>query len=318
MVTTDIEDESRFALLAAAARGGRGRRRAVAIAARGEVWGVLGAHARAPRRFAPDELDFLRAVANVVSSAVDRNLVEAEMRHRALHDPLTALPNRALALDRLEGALARRRRDGRAVAVLLADLDQFKLVNDSLGHAAGDDLLVALAPRLHDAVRPSDTVARIGGDEFLVVCEQLDGAHEAIRVAERVAQAIDAADRARRRASTSSRRASASPSPRAPTRCPTTCCATPTPRCTAPRSAAAAASSCSTTCCASACCCGCARRTSCAAGSSTTSCASSTSRWSSSTSGSGHRGRGARALAASRARAARPGRVHPGRRGLRA
>jgi diguanylate cyclase (GGDEF)-like protein len=126
----------------------------------------------------------------VISSAVDRNRVEAEVRHRALHDPLTALPNRALALDRLEGALARRRRDGRAVAVLLADLDQFKLVNDSLGHAAGDDLLVALAPRLHDAVRPSDTVARLGGDEFLVVCEQLDGAHEAIRVAERVAQAI--------------------------------------------------------------------------------------------------------------------------------
>ena len=130
-------------------------------------------------------------MANVISSAVDRNLVEAEVRHRALHDPLTGLPNRALALDRLEGALARRRRDGRAVAVLLADLDQFKLVNDSLGHAAGDDLLIALAPRLHDAVRPSDTVARLGGDEFLVVCEQLDGAHEAIRVAERVAQAIN-------------------------------------------------------------------------------------------------------------------------------
>ena len=121
---------------------------------------------------------------------MDRNLVDEEVRHRALHDPLTGLPNRALALDRLEGALARRRRDGRAVAVLLLDLDQFKLVNDSLGHAAGDDLLVAMAPRLHDAVRPSDTVARLGGDEFLVVCEQLDGAREAIRVAERVAHAV--------------------------------------------------------------------------------------------------------------------------------
>ena len=161
------------------------------IAARGGAWGVLGAHARTPRRFAPDEADFLRSVANVVSSAVDRNRVDEEVRHRAMHDPLTGLPNRALALDRLEGALARRRRDGRAVAVLLADLDQFKLVNDSMGHRAGDDLLVALAPRLHDAVRPSDTVARLGGDEFLVVCEQLDGPHEAIRVAERVAQAIN-------------------------------------------------------------------------------------------------------------------------------
>ncbi|HKH18368.1 MAG TPA: diguanylate cyclase, partial [Solirubrobacteraceae bacterium] len=190
VVTTDIATEPRFAFPAVLAEAGAVSGVSVAIAARGEVWGVLAAHARATRRFATDEADFIGAVANVVSSAVDRNLVEAEVRHRALHDPLTSLPNRALALDRLEGALARRRRDGRAVAVLLADLDQFKLVNDSLGHAAGDELLVALAPRLHDAVRPSDTVARLGGDEFLVVCEQLDGAHEAIRVAERVAQAI--------------------------------------------------------------------------------------------------------------------------------
>jgi diguanylate cyclase (GGDEF)-like protein/PAS domain S-box-containing protein len=191
VVTTDVTEEERFKLPVALADAGAAAGVTVAIAARGEVWGVLGAHSRTPRRFAADEADFLGAVANVISSAVDRNIVEAQVRHRALHDPLTGLPNRALALDRLEGALARRRRDGRAVAVLLADLDQFKLVNDSLGHAAGDDLLVALAPRLHDAVRPSDTVARLGGDEFLVVCEQLDGAHEAIRVAERVAQAIN-------------------------------------------------------------------------------------------------------------------------------
>jgi diguanylate cyclase (GGDEF)-like protein/PAS domain S-box-containing protein len=191
VVTTDVAEEERFKLPVALADAGAAAGVTVAIAARGGVWGVLGAHSRAPRRFAPDEADFLGAVGNVISSAVDRNLVEAEVRHRALHDPLTGLPNRALALDRLEGALARRRRDGRAVAVLLADLDQFKLVNDSLGHAAGDDLLVALAPRLNDAVRPSDTVARLGGDEFLVVCEQLDGPHEAIRVAERVAQAIN-------------------------------------------------------------------------------------------------------------------------------
>ncbi|MEZ0291282.1 MAG: diguanylate cyclase, partial [Solirubrobacteraceae bacterium] len=191
VVTADVEQETRFrfsgALLDAGARAGV----TAAIASRNGPWGVLGAHTTAPREFAPDEVDFLRAVANVISSAVDRSRVDEEVRHRAMHDPLTGLPNRALALDRLEGALARRRRDGRAVAVLLADLDQFKLVNDSMGHQAGDDLLVALAPRLHDAVRPSDTVARLGGDEFLVVCEQLDGPHEAIRVAERVAQAIN-------------------------------------------------------------------------------------------------------------------------------
>jgi diguanylate cyclase (GGDEF)-like protein/PAS domain S-box-containing protein len=190
VVTADVEDEPRFGFPPALADAGARAGIAVNIVARGGVWGVLGAHAAAPRRFVPDEADFLGAVANVVSSAVDRNIVDAEVRHRALHDPLTGLPNRALALDRLEGALARRRRDGRAVAVLLADLDQFKLLNDSLGHKAGDDLILALAPRLHDAVRPSDTVARLGGDEFLIVCERLEGAHEAIRVAERVAQAI--------------------------------------------------------------------------------------------------------------------------------
>ena len=189
-VRTDEEEAADFVLPAPLAAAGVVSGVTVPVAARDAAWGVLGAHCRTEREFGPDEIDFLRAVANVISSAVERHLVEEEIRHRALHDPLTTLPNRALALDRLEGALARRRRDGRAVAVLLLDLDQFKLVNDSLGHSAGDELLVALAPRLHDAVRPSDTVARLGGDEFLIVCEQLDGAREAIRVAERVAQAV--------------------------------------------------------------------------------------------------------------------------------
>jgi diguanylate cyclase (GGDEF)-like protein len=160
------------------------------ISGRDGPWGALTAHSQRPRHFASDETDFLAAVANVVSGAVDRHHTEEEVRHAALHDSLTGLPNRTLGLDRLEGALARRRRDGRDVAVLLLDLDLFKLVNDSYGHGIGDDLLVTLAPRLHDAVRPSDTVARLGGDEFLVVCEQLDGAHDAIQVAERVAHAV--------------------------------------------------------------------------------------------------------------------------------
>ena len=146
VVTVDADAEPRFGFPAALAAVGARAGIAVNIVARGGVWGVLGAHATAPRRFTSDEADFMRAVANVVSSAVDRNIVDAEVRHRALHDPLTGLPNRALALDRLEGALARRRRDGRAVAVLLADLDQFKPLNDSLGHEAGDELLVAVAP----------------------------------------------------------------------------------------------------------------------------------------------------------------------------
>ena len=162
----------------------------VRLRARGEAWGLLGVYSRARRTFVPDEAEFLAAVANVVSGAVERHLVEEEIRHRVLHDPLTGLPNRTLALDRLASALARRQRDGGMVAVLLLDLDQFKLVNDSLGHDAGDELLTRLAPRLHDAVRPADTVARLGGDEFLVICEDLDGPRAAIQVAERLAVAV--------------------------------------------------------------------------------------------------------------------------------
>jgi len=91
------------------------------------------------------------------------------MAHRVLHDPLTDLPNRTLFFDRLGLALARLRRNQTSIAVLFIDLDDFKVVNDSLGHGAGDKLLVELAARLRDAMRPSDTIARFGGDEFVVL-----------------------------------------------------------------------------------------------------------------------------------------------------
>jgi diguanylate cyclase (GGDEF)-like protein/PAS domain S-box-containing protein len=190
MIIEDAWDPEAPEVAALLRRRGVASGMTVQISGRDGPWGALTAHSQRPRRFAADETHFLAAVANVVSGAVDRHHTEEEVRHAALHDALTGLPNRTLALDRLEGALARRRRDGRDVAVLLLDLDLFKLVNDSYGHGIGDDLLVTLAPRLHDAVRPSDTVARLGGDEFMVVCEQLDGARDAIQVAERVAQAV--------------------------------------------------------------------------------------------------------------------------------
>ena len=106
-----------------------------------------------------------------MGSAIERGAREETAVHRSLHDPLTGLPNRELFADRLALTLARARRGGPPPAVLIADLDQFKLINDSLGHQAGDELLRAVAPRLASAVRDTDTVARFGGDEFVVLCD---------------------------------------------------------------------------------------------------------------------------------------------------
>ena len=116
----------------------------------------------------------MRAVASILGTALVRLRSEERMRHEALHDPLTGLANRTLLRDRLEHALARSARDGTETGVLFIDLDEFKHVNDRLGHAAGDAVLTELGQRLVHAVRPADTVARLGGDEFVVVCEAID------------------------------------------------------------------------------------------------------------------------------------------------
>jgi diguanylate cyclase (GGDEF)-like protein len=109
----------------------------------------------------------------------------------ALHDSLTGLPNRALLQDRLTVALAQARREHRRVAVLFCDLDRFKVINDSLGHEAGDEVLRQVARRLEAVVRPGDTVARFGGDEFVFCCENVGGAAEAVRIAERIGRELE-------------------------------------------------------------------------------------------------------------------------------
>ncbi len=155
-------------------------------------WGMLSVAPRAALGPAAagerpeEEMAFLRSLVNVLAAAIERTRREQQIRHQALHDPLTGLPNRALLMNLLEHALERGRRTGGTVAVLLLDLDNFKLINDGLGHAAGDEVLAALAPRLRDVVREVDTVARFGGDEFVVVAEDLEDDLEAIGVAGRL------------------------------------------------------------------------------------------------------------------------------------
>jgi diguanylate cyclase (GGDEF)-like protein/PAS domain S-box-containing protein len=133
------------------------------------------------------DVDGLPSIVAVISDITELKRSEERLIHSALHDALTDLPNRALFMDRLGHAVdrARRRRDYR-FAVLFLDLDRFKVVNDSLGHTVGDQLLVGIARRLEACLRPGDTVARLGGDEFTILLEDIVDASDATRVAERI------------------------------------------------------------------------------------------------------------------------------------
>jgi diguanylate cyclase (GGDEF)-like protein len=130
-----------------------------------------------------------QALRQALLFALERKRSEVQLAHRALQDPLTGLPNRTLFVDRLGLALDRARRTGLVTAVLFLDVDGFKLINDTLGHAAGDRVLTAMGGRLRSVLRPMDTVARFGGDEFTFLFEDLSDAAEALTIAERVRQA---------------------------------------------------------------------------------------------------------------------------------
>ena len=120
----------------------------------------------------------------------ERKQLEARLEHEAAHDPLTGLPNRTLLIHHLETTLHRSRRTGGITAALFVDLDRFKLVNDALGHAAGDELLVLFSRRLHSVMRGSDLAARTGGDEFVIICSDLAEANEAEIIAGRIADSL--------------------------------------------------------------------------------------------------------------------------------
>ncbi|ACM05661.1 PAS domain-containing protein [Thermomicrobium roseum] len=156
----------------------------------GNVLGTVALYASEPRGPQPNEERLLELATQLAALALERWQESEELRHRAFHDPLTGLPNRLLFLDRLEHAVARADRDGGGIAVLFLDLDDFKRVNDTWGHAVGDVVLQEAAARLSRQVRAGDTVARFAGDEFTVLLDGVTGEHDVRVVTERLLAAL--------------------------------------------------------------------------------------------------------------------------------
>lgn len=186
VIVEDLRGEARFTGPPLLFEHGVVSGMSVIIQGKERPFGVLGAHTIRKRAFTKDDINFLQAVANVVGLAVERKQAEEMIEHMAYHDLLTDLPNRRLFRDRLEQAMAHARRDRRIVAVLYADLDRFKHINDTLGHDIGDLLLQAVARRMTDSVRGADTVARVGGDEFTIILADLARAQDAGHVARKL------------------------------------------------------------------------------------------------------------------------------------
>lgn len=159
---------------------------AVPILQGGRPWGALSLHSLKQRNYSEDDVAFLEAISSVLSYAQRRIGIENEIRHQALHDSLTGLPNRLLAQDRLQHAIETLHGEGALVAVLILDLDDFKTVNDSMGHDNGDRLLQDFVPRLREYVHEGDTVARLGGDEFMILCEDAKSPLDAVDLATQI------------------------------------------------------------------------------------------------------------------------------------
>jgi diguanylate cyclase (GGDEF)-like protein len=139
----------------------------------------------------PFEMDGTTAVQVVIRDVTEKKKQDEYIRYLALHDKLTGLPNRELLADRILKAMKRRGRDSLKNAVIYLDLDAFKPINDTLGHDAGDKALQEIAVRLEDSIRASDTAARIGGDEFVILLEGVTGLEEISAVAERILEKIN-------------------------------------------------------------------------------------------------------------------------------
>ena len=164
---------------------------AAPLFAGGEVIGSLGLASRdLNRAYTTRDQQVLLALAEHASLAVNHARALEDVVHEAFHDSLTGMPNRALFIDRVSHALTRAERSSAPIGVLVLDLDDFKTINDSLGHGAGDALLVQVATRLESQLRPSDTIARLGGDEFAILLEELPEPGDAGRAADRVLESF--------------------------------------------------------------------------------------------------------------------------------
>ncbi len=155
-----------------------------------QPWGMLGVQSIEPAAFGSEHTDFMLAVAHLVWDAIERREKDDANEQAALHDPLTGLPNRRQLLERLDEGLEHARATSSAVVVLLLDLDNFKVINDSLGHRGGDELLRMLTPRLLGVARHGDTVARLGGDEFVFVCRGVVCEEHALEIAQRIQRSL--------------------------------------------------------------------------------------------------------------------------------
>jgi diguanylate cyclase (GGDEF)-like protein/PAS domain S-box-containing protein len=189
-IVADWDQETRHTMPPVLRVFGAASSLAVVIDGKNRPFGVLDVHATEPHRFSAKDVPFVQAAANVLADAIERHAADQALRYRVLHDSLTGLPNRLSFVDALGESLGKATVSGSPVGILFLDLDHFKLINDSLGHHAGDALLRAVAPRLRSHLRPGDVVARFGGDEFGILIDRLADEGEALAIADRVASAF--------------------------------------------------------------------------------------------------------------------------------